>query len=134
MLITEGEVDFASLREYRGRPPCGRSSEVVVQVVSVKNVEYQEYLIKEWEGEEEQYMVVVMVEKEVAEETGQEEVVVKLLGVVEVVSMVVEVAIVIITTITMICLNIRIGGGSNCKTLPGNTFKQTTVYGSASAQ
>ena len=62
---------------------------------------------------------------EVAEEGSPEEVVVKLAGVVEEGSMVVVVVMMI-----MICLNIRVDKGSDCKILQSNPFKQTTLQGS----
>ena len=62
---------------------------------------------------------------EVAEEGAQEEVVVEVGGVV------VEVVIMMITMMMiMICLNIRIGGVSDWKTLQSNPFKQTILPGS----
>ena len=62
---------------------------------------------------------------EVAEESGQDEVMVKLAGVVEG-GMVVEVVVMMI----MICLNIRVDKGSDCKILQSNPFKQTILQGS----
>ena len=63
---------------------------------------------------------------EVAEEGSPEEVVVKLAGVVEEGSMVVVVVVMMI----MICLNIRVDKGSDCKILQSNPFKQTILQGS----
>ena len=70
-------------------------------------------------------VVVKEVVVEVAEESGQDEVMVKLAGVVEG-SMVVEVVVMMI----MICLNIRIYSGSDYKILQSNPFKQTILQGS----
>ena len=64
---------------------------------------------------------------EVAEEGSQEEVVVELEGVVEEGSVEVVVVVVVMMTKIMICLNIRIGGGSDWKTLQSNPFKQTIL-------
>ena len=70
-------------------------------------------------------VVVKEVVVEVAEESGQDEVMVKLAGVVEG-GMVVEVVVMMI----MICLNIRIYSGSDYKILQSNPFKQTILQGS----
>ena len=75
-------------------------------------------------------VVVEEVVVEVAEKGSQEEVVVELAGVVEVVGMVVEMAVVMMAKMTMICLNIRIGRGSDWKTMQNNPFKQTILQGS----
>ena len=56
-------------------------------------------------------------------------------GVVEEVGVVVEVVVVMMTMMKiMVCLNIRIGGGSDCKTLQSNPFKQTILPGSQQAK
>ena len=61
---------------------------------------------------------------EVAEEGSPEEVVVKLAGVVE------EGSMVVVVVMIMICLNIRVDKGSDCKILQSNPFKQTILQGS----
>ena len=132
---------------------------VVVKAVPVKNVEHHKYLmlLVETEGKvaigrvveevvvtREKWQVVLVVEEvvvmvmvgvevvveEVAEKGSQEEVMVELAGVVEVVGMVVEIAVVMMAMIMIICLNIRIGRGSDWKTMQNNPFKQTILQGS----
>ena len=83
---------------------------------------------------EEEVVVEVVVEVEVAEEGDQKEVVVELVGVAELVGVVVEVVLVMVTAMMMICLNIRIGGSSDWRTLQSNPFKQTILQGSPLAQ
>ena len=89
--------------------------------------------------------VVMVMEEEVVVEVGvgvveevvvemaegsQEEVVVELEEVVKVGGVVVEVAVIMTMMTRIMCLNIRIGGGSDWKTVQSNPFKQTILSGS----
>ena len=117
------------LVETEGKVAIGRVVEEVVvtrekwQVVLV----VEEVVVMVMVGVE---VVVEVVVEEVAEKGSQEEVMVELAGVVEVVGMVVEIAVVMMAMIMIICLNIRIGRGSDWKTMQNNSFKQTVLQGS----
>ena len=77
----------------------------------------------------------VVVVEEVVAEVAEEGAMVEWAGVVEEVGVVVEVVVVMMTMMKiMVCLNIRIGGGSDCKTLQSNPFKQTILPGSQQAK